>query len=131
MNVAIEQAADNLATLVAVPRLVRWLQDALGQRLVAAIAGASHAQAIGERARGRRAPHLEAERWLRHSFRITQSTEAAICEAMAGNFCRCAGYFQIVEGIAAATRPRRRAGPRDMMGSPAQLPSATSYLGPS
>ena len=72
MNVAIEQAAHGLATRLAVPSLVGSLQDVLGQRLVAVIAGVSDAKAVGKWARGERSPHPEAEHRLRHAFHITQ-----------------------------------------------------------
>ena len=54
MNVAIEQAAHGLATRLDLPSLVRSLQDVLGQRLVAVIAGVSDAKAVGKWARGER-----------------------------------------------------------------------------
>ncbi|MHB8696268.1 MAG: hypothetical protein ACYDHH_34070 [Solirubrobacteraceae bacterium] len=47
MNVSLEQAAHNLATRLDLPALVRSLQDVLGQRLVAVIAGVSDAKAPG------------------------------------------------------------------------------------
>ncbi|MBI4493875.1 MAG: XRE family transcriptional regulator [Chloroflexi bacterium] len=72
MHVALEQAAHGLATRLEVPSLVRSLQDVLGQRLVAVIAGVSDAKAVGKWARGERVPHPEAERRLRHAFYITQ-----------------------------------------------------------
>ena len=72
MNVAIEQAAHGLATRLNLPALVRSLQDVLGQRLVAVIAGVSDAKAVGKWARGERSPHPEAERRLRHAFHVTQ-----------------------------------------------------------
>jgi len=72
MNVAIEQAAHGLATRLDVPSLVRSLQNVLGQRLVAVIAGVSDAKAVGKWARGERSPHPAAEHRLRHAFHITQ-----------------------------------------------------------
>src|SRR5712691_8427532 len=72
MNITTEQAAHSLAMRLDIPSLVRSLQDVLGQRLVAVIAGVSDAKAVGRWARGDRAPHPEAERRLRHAFHITQ-----------------------------------------------------------
>ena len=72
MTVTMEQAAHSLATRLELPALVRSLQDVLGQRLVAVIAGVSDAKAVGKWARGERSPHPEAERRLRDAFRITQ-----------------------------------------------------------
>ena len=69
---AIEQAAHGLATRMDIPPLVRSLQDVLGQRLVAVIAGVSDVKAVGKWARGERAPHPEAELRLRHAFHVTQ-----------------------------------------------------------
>src|SRR5438067_422486 len=71
MNVSVEQAAHGLATRLELRSLVRSLQDLLGQRLVAVIAGVSDAKAVGKWARGDRTPHPEAERRLRHAFQIT------------------------------------------------------------
>ena len=36
--------------------------------------------------------------------RIPDPNEAAIREAMAGNFCRCTGYTKIIESISAAAK---------------------------
>src|SRR3954454_16395026 len=72
MNVAIEQAAHGLATRLDIPSLARSLQDVLGQRLVAVIAGVSDARAVGKWARGERTPHPDAEKRLRLAFEVTQ-----------------------------------------------------------
>lgn len=72
MSVTVEQAAHSLATRLDLPVVVRSLQDVLGQRLVAVIAGVSDVKAVGKWARGERTPHPEAERRLRHAFQITQ-----------------------------------------------------------
>lgn len=72
MNVTIDQAAHRLATRLAVPSLAGSLQDVLGQRLVAVIAGVSDAKAVGKWARSERSPHPETEQRLRHAFHITQ-----------------------------------------------------------
>ena len=39
--------------------------------------------------------------------RIPDPNEAAIREAMAGNFCRCTGYTKIIESISAAAKALR------------------------
>lgn len=72
MSVTVEQAAHSLATRLELPPLVRSLQDVLGQRMVAVIAGVSDAKAVGKWARGERAPHPEAERRLRVAFQVVQ-----------------------------------------------------------
>ncbi len=72
MNAATEQAVHGLATRLNTASLARSLQDVLGQRLVAVIAGVSDAKAVGKWARGERSPHPEAERRLRHAFHVTQ-----------------------------------------------------------
>src|SRR6266545_1884405 len=68
----IGQAVHGLATRLEVPALVGSLQDVLGQRLVAVIAGVTDAKAVGKWARGERMPHPEAERRLRDAYHITQ-----------------------------------------------------------
>jgi hypothetical protein len=72
MNAASEQAVHGLATRLELRALVRSLQDVLGQRMVAVIAGVSDAKAVGKWARGERTPHPDAERRLRDAFQITQ-----------------------------------------------------------
>ncbi|HEV8633660.1 MAG TPA: XRE family transcriptional regulator [Chloroflexota bacterium] len=72
MSVTAEQAVHGLATRLELPALVRSLQDVLGQRLVAVVAGVADAKAVGKWARGERAPHPDAERRLRHAFQVAQ-----------------------------------------------------------
>jgi len=72
MNVASEQAVHGLATRLELPALVRTLQEVLGQRMVAVIAGVSDVKAVGKWARGERTPHPDADRRLRDAFQITQ-----------------------------------------------------------
>ena len=72
MNLALEQMAHGLATRLEVASLVRSLQEVLGQRLVAVIAGVSDAKAVGKWARGERTPHPEAEARLRCAFQVVQ-----------------------------------------------------------
>src|ERR671939_1340494 len=69
---ALEQASHARTARLGLPAIVGSLQDILGQRLVAVIAGVSDAKAVGKWARGERSPHPEAERRLRHAFHITQ-----------------------------------------------------------
>lgn len=72
VSVTAEQAVHGLATRLELPALVRSLQDVLGQRLVAVVAGVADAKAVGKWARGERAPHPDAERRLRHAFQVAQ-----------------------------------------------------------
>ena len=72
VDVTVEQAAHALAARLELPALVRSLQDVLGQRLVALIAGISDVKAVGKWARGERSPHPDAERRLRNAFQIVQ-----------------------------------------------------------
>ena len=72
MNATTEQAAYSLATRLELPSLVRSLQDILGQRMVAVIAGVSDAKAVGKWARGERTPHPENEQRLRVAFQVVQ-----------------------------------------------------------
>ena len=72
MSVTTEQAAHSLATRLEIPTLVRSLQDVLGQRMVAVIAGVSDAKAVGKWARGERTPHPETGQRLRVAFQVVQ-----------------------------------------------------------
>jgi hypothetical protein len=72
MNVASEQAIHGIVTRLDLPTQVRSLQDVLGQRMVAVVAGVSDAKAVGKWARGERTPHPDAERRLRDAYQITQ-----------------------------------------------------------
>lgn len=69
---ALEQVIHARSTRLGVPALVGSLQDILGQRLVAVIAGVSDAKAIGKWARGQRSPHPDAEQRLRNAYQIAQ-----------------------------------------------------------
>lgn len=69
---ALEQVTYERSVRLTVPAIVDSLQDVLGQRLVAVIAGVSDVKAVGKWARGERAPHPDAERRLRHGFQIVQ-----------------------------------------------------------
>ncbi len=48
------------------------LQEVLGQRLAAVVAGVSDAKAVGQWARGSRAPHPDAERRLRDAYQVVE-----------------------------------------------------------
>ena len=72
MSVASSQAVHGYATRLELPALVRSLQDILGQRMVAVLAGVSDVKAVGKWARAERVPHPDAERRLRDAFQITQ-----------------------------------------------------------
>ena len=72
MNVTVEQATLRRATRIELPVLVRSLQDVLGERLVALIAGVKDAKTVRKWARGELSPHPEAERRLRDAFHVTQ-----------------------------------------------------------
>jgi hypothetical protein len=68
---ALEQVVHGQATRLGVPVIVRSLQDVLGQRLVAVIAGVSDAKAVSKWAGGGRSPHPEADQRLRNAYQIT------------------------------------------------------------
>lgn len=68
----IDQATQGLATRLDVGPLVRSLEDVLGSRLVAVIAGTADTRTVGRWRRGERVPQPEAERRLRHAFHVTQ-----------------------------------------------------------
>ena len=72
MNVTVEQAAHDLATRLEPPVLARYLQDVLGQPLVALIAGVRDPKLIGKWAKGECSAEPEAEQRLRHAFEVTQ-----------------------------------------------------------
>lgn len=69
---ALEQAIHGQATRLGMPVLVGSLQDILGQRLVAVIAGVSDAKAVSKWARGQRSPHPDATQRLRNAYQIVQ-----------------------------------------------------------
>ena len=71
MNVTVDQAAHRLATRLELPVLARWLQDVLGQPLVALIAGVRDPKLVGKWAKGECAPEPKGEQRLRHAFEVT------------------------------------------------------------
>jgi hypothetical protein len=60
IDMALEQAIHARTARLGVPTIVGSLQDVLGQRLVAVVAGVSDAKAVSKWARGQRSPHPEA-----------------------------------------------------------------------
>jgi hypothetical protein len=69
---ALEQAILGQTARLGVSTIVGSLQDILGQRLVAVIAGVSDAKAVGKWARGERSPHPDTELRLRNAYQIVQ-----------------------------------------------------------
>jgi len=53
-----------------VPEIATSLQEVLGQRLTAVVAGVNDAKAVGQWARGLRVPHPDAERRLRDAYQV-------------------------------------------------------------
>jgi hypothetical protein len=72
IGMALEQTIHARTARLGVPTIVSSLQDVLGQRLVAVIAGVSDAKAVGKWARGQRSPHPEADQRLRNAYQIVQ-----------------------------------------------------------
>lgn len=63
-------AAHERAVRQPIPEVARYLQEVLGQSLTAAIAEVKNPKAVGQWARGARAPHAPAERRLRDAFQV-------------------------------------------------------------
>jgi len=72
VKTTIEQAVHGQAARASTAQVAAYLQDVLGQRLSAVVAGVSDAKAVGKWARGQRLPHHGAELRLRHAFQIVQ-----------------------------------------------------------
>jgi hypothetical protein len=72
MAVVSEQLAHAQATRLPIAQIVAYLQDILGQRLTAVIAGVGDAKAVGKWARGERLPHPDTEMHLRHAFQVAE-----------------------------------------------------------
>lgn len=72
MALAIEQAVHGQAARLSIAVVADYLQEVLGQRLTAVVAGVSDAKAVGKWARGTRAPHPDSERRLRHAYQVVQ-----------------------------------------------------------
>jgi hypothetical protein len=72
MSVAVQQAAYEQAARLSIAVIAADLQNVLGQRLTALIAGVSDAGAVSRWIKGRRRPHPEAEKNLRDAYQIVQ-----------------------------------------------------------
>ncbi len=72
MAVAADRAAHARATRAEISTVAGYLQDVLGQRLAAVVAGVSDAKAVGQWARGERSPHPDAVARLRNAFQVVQ-----------------------------------------------------------
>jgi hypothetical protein len=57
---------------VRVAEVARYLQDLLGQKLTALVAGVQDPKAVGEWARGKRHPQPEAEQRLRAALQVSE-----------------------------------------------------------
>src|SRR5438105_15753639 len=66
----VRQTAHTRAMRASVPEIATRLQEVLGQRLTAVVAGVNDAEAVGQWARGLRAPHPDAERRLRDAYQV-------------------------------------------------------------
>src|SRR5881398_2614116 len=66
----VRQTAHTRAMRASVPEIATSLQEVLGQRLTAVVAGVNDAKAVGQWARGTRAPHPDAERRLRDAYQV-------------------------------------------------------------
>ena len=67
---AVRQAAHAHAVRAQVSEVATRLQDVLGQRMTAVVAGVNDAKAVGQWARGLRSPHPDAERRLRDAYQV-------------------------------------------------------------
>jgi hypothetical protein len=68
----LERTAHAQATRLEITAIVQSLQETLGQRLTAVVAGVSDAKAVGKWAKGARDPQPETEAKLRSAFQVTQ-----------------------------------------------------------
>jgi hypothetical protein len=66
-----EQSAHARTVRLPTSEIVSCLQEILGQRLTAVIAGVSDAKAVGKWARGERPPHPATEKRLRAAYQVT------------------------------------------------------------
>ena len=60
------------AVLASVPEMAGWLQELLGQRIVAFMTGVDDPKAVGRWARGERSPRGDAEQRLRAAYHVAQ-----------------------------------------------------------
>ncbi|BBX28653.1 XRE family transcriptional regulator [Mycolicibacterium alvei] len=75
MTVLTASAAERLdfeATSLSVGEIAEYLQDTLGQRISAAIAGLADAKQIGRYARSDSRPHATTERRLREGYKVVR-----------------------------------------------------------
>ena len=68
----VEQAAHRRTVRMQPSEMASYLQDILGQRLTAVIAGVSDAKAVGKWARNKRNPQPPAEERLRNAVQVVQ-----------------------------------------------------------
>ena len=66
----VRRTAHTRAMRASVPEIATRLQEVLGQRLAAVVAGVNDAKAVGQWARGLRSPHPDAERRLRDAYQV-------------------------------------------------------------
>src|SRR5437868_9014291 len=66
----VRQTTHARAIRATVPEIATSLQEVLGQRLTAVVAGVNDAKAVGQWARGLRVPHPDAERRLRDAYQV-------------------------------------------------------------
>ncbi len=69
---AVEQLVHAQVARLSTADLARSLQEVLGQRLVAVIAGVRDHKAVGEWARGTRQPHPASAQRLRQAYQVTR-----------------------------------------------------------
>ena len=72
MMETLERTAHARATRLEISAVVQCLQEALGQRLTAVVAGVVDAKAVGKWAKGTREPHPDTEARLRNAFQVAQ-----------------------------------------------------------
>ena len=72
MATKVEQAVHGQAARTPISQVAVYLQDVLGQRLTAVVAGVSDAKAVGKWAKGQRSPQPDSELRLRHAYQIAQ-----------------------------------------------------------
>jgi hypothetical protein len=72
MATTTEQAVHGQAARLPIAAIARYVEDVLGQRLTAVVAGTSDAKAVSKWASGKRSPHPDADRNLRHAFHVVQ-----------------------------------------------------------
>ncbi len=72
MEITTEQAVHGQSARASLSVIASYLQDVLGQRLTAVVAGVSDAKAVGKWAKGKRMPHPGTALRLRHAYQIVQ-----------------------------------------------------------